>query len=99
MDTLTLVRQLTAARHACPALQRGTFEVLHAQNDLLLYARTHLGSAAYVVMNTATRAQVASLSALPAGTYRDAVSGRTVQVTSGAVLDVPGRTPVVLIRD
>ncbi len=98
MSTLDLIRRLTSARHASPALQRGAFEVLHAGNDLLIYARIRDEHAAYVLMNTATRPQLAPLGGMHAGTYSDAVSGRTVEVKAGGVCELPPRAAMVLTR-
>ncbi|WP_424950148.1 glycoside hydrolase family 13 protein [Deinococcus sp.] len=97
-QTLALIRRLTAARHASPALQRGGFEVLHAQNDLLIYSRVHGESCAYVLMNTAKKSQVAALHDLKPGSYLDALSGQTVAVAEQSVCEVSARGAMVLTR-
>jgi cyclomaltodextrinase / maltogenic alpha-amylase / neopullulanase len=97
-DTLALIRKLTAARHATPALQRGTFKVLQAKDDLLIYARSHNAQSAYVLMNTAKKVQTAMLTGLRAGEYTDALSGQVVKVTEGGKLDIPARRALVLTK-
>ena len=95
-DTLGLIRKLTAARHATPALQRGGFEVLHAHSDLLIYSRVHHESRAYVLMNTALRPQVAALHSLKPGRYTDALSGQVLDIHAGSVWEVAARGALVL---
>ena len=96
-DTLALVRTLTAARHASVALRRGSFQVLHAENDLLIYGRIHGDEVAYVAMNTALEAQSTPLSGLKPGRYRDVLSGRTLTATE--TLELEARMAAVLVED
>lgn len=95
---LDLIRRLTAARHASPALRRGTFEVLHASGDLLAYERCLDADVALVVLNTATHAQNAQLAGLTPGTYRDALSGETYTLNDAHTLALPARSGLVLLR-
>ncbi|GGQ95483.1 glycoside hydrolase family 13 protein [Deinococcus ruber] len=97
-DTLTLIRTLTAARHASKALQRGTFGVLYADHDLLIYSRISGSEAAYVLMNTAQDVQKAPLTGMKPGTFRDVLSGTVLKVTGAGTLDVPARGAVVLVQ-
>ncbi|WP_291424113.1 glycoside hydrolase family 13 protein [Deinococcus sp.] len=96
-DTLNLIRTLTAARHASRALQRGSFEVLHAQAEELVYARKHNSGAAYVAMNTAPEPRELPSRGVQPGRYRDVLSGQTVEVGENTTLPVPGRWAVVLV--
>ncbi len=97
-DTVALVKKLTAVRHATPALQRGDFQVLYAQNDLLIYVRSHGSDRAYVLMNTASESRMAALNGLEIGDYRDALSGQAVTVEASSMLQVAARSAMVLTR-
>ncbi|WP_052195457.1 glycoside hydrolase family 13 protein [Deinococcus radiopugnans] len=97
IDTLELTRKLTAARHASRPLQRGDFEVLHAEGESLLYARCHEGRCAYVALNCAQEPARVPLRGVEAGMYRDVLSGQTYELTEGAELEVAARGGVVLV--
>ncbi|PTA68144.1 glycoside hydrolase family 13 protein [Deinococcus arcticus] len=97
MDTLALTRRLTAARHATPALGRGTFEVTHAQGEGLVYARRHERGDAYVGLNTGLRAAHLPFTGVQPGAYRDVLTGRAVHLTGDTPLGVPARGGLVLV--
>ena len=96
-ETLALTRRLTAARHASRELQRGDFQVTHAQGETLVYARRLDGRAAHVALNTGHQPARLPLGELRPGTYRDALTGRTHALEAGAEVDVPARGAVVLV--
>lgn len=96
-DTLALLRTLTAARHESVALRRGAFQVLHAQGDVLVYARTHEAGNAYVLMNCAGHESNLPVAGVPAGSYRDVLTGARHQLTENGALTVPARGAVVLM--
>ncbi|GAA5502431.1 neopullulanase [Deinococcus xinjiangensis] len=99
METLALIRKLTAARHATPALQRGEFRVLYAQGEHLLFARPHATGDAYVAMNTAHTPAHISAEGVQHGTYRDALSGQTLVLGAETEIEVPARGALVLVRE
>lgn len=94
--TLALTRQLTAARHASPALQRGDFRVLHARGDAVVFVREHAQARAYVALNCADHAARLPVSAAP-GSYRDVLSGQTFTLHEGGEVEVPARGAAVLL--
>ena len=96
-QTLHLIQSLTAVRHASKALRRGTFDVLHAQDDLLAYRRECEGENAYVLMNTAHDARDLSVSGLQSGNYRDALTGHQFVLAETQTFSVPGRGALVLV--
>jgi len=81
---------LIAARNAHPALRRGTRTSLGNSADVYTYRMTGEGDTVYVVLNRGDDAE--SAVGLPAGTYRDVVTGETVT----APAQVPARTGLVL---
>lgn len=96
--TLELVRRLTAARNSSRALQRGTFEVLHAQGEQVSFARRHEGEAAYAAFNCALDAAPVPVPAQP-GRYRDVLTGAVHDLHEGSVLTLPARTGALLLRE
>ncbi|BDP42408.1 alpha-amylase [Deinococcus aetherius] len=97
-QTLDLTRTLTAARHASPALRRGTFQVTHARGDHLAYTREHAEGNAHVALNCAGDCARIPLTDVQPGTYRDVLSGRTLELGGNTEVEVPGRGAVVLVR-
>ena len=98
-QTLYLIQSLTAVRHASKALRRGTFDVLHAQDDLLAYRRECEGENAYVLMNTAHDARDLSVSGLQSGNYRDALTGHQFVLEGTQTFSVRGRGALVLVKE
>ncbi|WP_221088197.1 glycoside hydrolase family 13 protein [Deinococcus aquaedulcis] len=97
LDTLALIRRLTAARHATPALGRGTFEVTHAQGEGLVYARRHERGDAYVGLNAGLKTAHLPFTSVRPGAYRDVLTGREVHLTGDTPLGVPARGALVLV--
>lgn len=96
--TMHLIQKLTAARHASPALRRGSFDVLHVAGEALAYRREYEGDCAYVLMNTGLVGTVVNLAGLQAGRYCDVLSGQVISVTQEQAFSVPERSAVVLVR-
>ncbi|MCP2015787.1 neopullulanase [Deinococcus sp. HSC-46F16] len=96
-ETLGLLRQLTATRHATPALRRGELRFTYAEGEGLVYARELEEQAAYVALNTAQAEARLPLTGVRPGAYRDALSGQTFDLRGDAELNVPARGAVVLV--
>jgi len=86
------IAALAKARHAHPALRRGTRRPLGASTEVLVFEMTAPGDTVYVVLNRSDAPQPAV--GLPAGGYTDATTGQTV---SASAL-VPARTGYLLTR-
>ncbi len=89
-DRLTKLNQIRAAH---PALRRGTRTALGTGSNVMTYKMTSAGDTVYVSINRGDAAQPAT--GLPAGRYRDLVSGTSVT----APLDVAPRTGMVLTAE
>ena len=63
---LTLYRQLIALRRAQPALNRGDYEALESEGDVLAYARKFKGQRVVVLLNFGASAAALSPALLPA---------------------------------
>ena len=82
--TRDLVRTLGKARACSDALRRGTYRMLHVDAEHLVYAReeTAGGQVAVVDVQRATTAPLsASLPGIPAGSWVDVLSGRTLSLS------------------
>ncbi|ADV67746.1 glycoside hydrolase family 13 protein [Deinococcus maricopensis] len=97
-DTLAYTRKLTHARRASAPLRRGDFRVLHAHGDLLAYARTHGGEAAYALINTDAHAHSLTLTNLAPGTYTDVLTGQQYTFAERHTFQVSPRTAIVLTK-
>ncbi|MEF2280362.1 glycoside hydrolase family 13 protein [Deinococcus sp. YIM 134068] len=97
-ETLRLTRTLTAARHASEALRRGSFHVTHAQGDHLVFVRGHEGGNAHVALNCGFDPARLPLADVQPGNYRDALTGRTYELSGQTDIEVPARGAVVLVR-
>ncbi|MGK6307082.1 alpha-amylase family glycosyl hydrolase [Variovorax sp. DT-64] len=64
-STLTLYRRLIALRRAQPALNRGSYEGLESEEDVLAYARTFEGRRVVVVLNFGATAAALPPALLP----------------------------------
>ncbi|OUM00666.1 alpha-amylase family glycosyl hydrolase [Variovorax sp. JS1663] len=64
---LTLYRRLIALRRAQPALNRGDYEALQSETDVLAYARRYEGQRLVVLLNFGTSATAVSPALWPAG--------------------------------
>lgn len=51
------VRRFTALRHAVPALRRGDFRILHAEDQVVVYQRHYEGQTAVVALNAGDKEQ------------------------------------------
>lgn len=98
VQTLELLRKLTAIRKATPALQKGDFQVLHAQNEQVVFVRTHPSGDVYVAMNASENCADLPLPNLEAGTYRDALTDKTYDLKAGDEIHVHKRNAVILSR-
>ncbi|WP_291430061.1 DUF3459 domain-containing protein [Deinococcus sp.] len=96
-QTLALTRALTAARHATPALRRGTFEVTHAQGEGAVFARRHDTGSAHIALNAATHDLHLPFTGVAPGEYREVLTGRTLTLTGDTPLSVPARGALVLV--
>ncbi|MEI6339234.1 MAG: alpha-amylase family glycosyl hydrolase, partial [Verrucomicrobiota bacterium] len=75
-----------AARRAHPALRYGSRRPLVAEGDRYAFVRAHLGDAVLAVWNRGGSDGEFDLSVgpeMPDGSYRDAFSGRTIEVKGG----------------
>lgn len=96
--TLALTRKLTAARRASLPLQRGDFEVLHAQGEQLSFARRHPSGTAYVAFNCAQDAAPVPVAAQP-GRYRDVLTEQVYDLGPDTVLTLPARSAALLLPE
>jgi alpha-glucosidase len=81
---LTLYRQLIALRRAWPALNRGSYESLESEEEVLAYARTFEGQRVVVVLNFGANAAALSPALLPA---RSIVLASTVPTRAERIED------------
>jgi alpha-amylase len=93
-------RRLIATRRRHRALQAGAHQTLHADGDLLVFARAAEGDAVVVAVNRGAGPATAAVPA-PAqwrgGAARDALTGARFETAAGRLaLVVPGRTALVL---
>ncbi|MCW1967790.1 MAG: glycoside hydrolase family 13 protein [Anaerolineae bacterium] len=100
---LAYFKQCVALRNAHPALRTGDFRLLHAEGDVIAYART-LGEAAFVVVLNASYADVTldvPLGAMLGGRYQACFGGDSqVDATAGMLqgIRLAPRTGLVLTR-
>ena len=78
-------RSLLALRRATPALRLGSFEVIHADADVLAFVRRHEGQAVAGLFNLSSRPV-----ALPEGL---AIAGQVLASVNGASLEGAGDLP------
>ncbi len=97
--TLEYLRKLTAARRQNLALQRGTFEVLYAQDEVVAYLRRYQELSVYVLINTALTPQEVSLSGLQAGQYRDALSQHSRPLEAESCFSLEARSAQVWLPE
>jgi len=82
---------LAKARTQHEALRRGTYQQLGVSTDALVFKMSTAGDTVFVALNRGDGAQMAP--GLPAGDYRDAVTGAAVH----APLSLPPRTAMLLV--
>lgn len=82
--------KLIQVRNAHPALRHGTRTTLGSSSDVYTYRMSDGGESVFVALNRGDDAEGAV--GLPAGTYRDLLTGETVT----APLSIPPRTGLVL---
>jgi glycosidase len=102
--TLALSQRLGALRRCLPALRRGVREPLLADRDhaVALHRETAGGAAAALVVLSRDRARAAlTVPGVPAGRYRDALSGATLTVSPGgpAQIDAAPLSPAVYLPE
>ena len=83
-DLFDFYRMLIAIRKASPALRRGDYHTLLADDDrrLFAFARAAEGDAAVVALNAGDLMEVVELD-VPAGTWTDALSGEQYVAANG----------------
>jgi hypothetical protein len=84
--------KLTRIRASHAALRRGQRVSLSVTDDTLAYEMKHESGSVYVVINRADSAQ--RVSGVPAGTYVDQLSGKTL---TEAQLELPPRSSMILV--
>lgn len=92
--TLAHVQALGKARRRHAALRTGTRATIQAAGDYWAYAMKAGGDAVLIVLNrgdAGTRTLAAGAAGLADGTYRDALSGREIQVSGGSAGVAMGR--------
>lgn len=78
------IKRLNLLRRSIPALQKGSMEKLEEQGLGLSFVRAYEPLSSYVVVGLAAReAQNFRVEGVKPGTYRDAVSGRSIEVRGG----------------
>ncbi|MEM1209216.1 MAG: alpha-amylase family glycosyl hydrolase [Planctomycetota bacterium] len=84
-DLLAWYRRMIALRHTEPALRRGAFVPVLADDatGVVAFARELDGRRAYVVLNRSDRASRATLDGVPAGRWVDLVDPRNAEVVIG----------------
>ncbi len=88
IEILEFTKQTIAARKRIPALRRGSFKVLHAQDMTILFERSTDTSRALVALN----AGETSVNLEVDGVYTDALSGSRVE----GKLELPARSGMIL---
>jgi glycosidase len=88
------VSKLGEIRKNHEALRRGSRQTLSVTNDVLAYSMTSGADTVYVVVNRGDTQQ--SASGLPSGSLQELLTGQTV---TGASLQVPARTSMVLVAN
>ncbi|GGX39825.1 alpha-amylase family glycosyl hydrolase [Saccharospirillum salsuginis] len=78
------IQRLNEIRHALPALQKGSMDRVNEWGAGMSFTRTHDGQIAAVGL-AAGSAQSVLITALPNGTYRDAVTGDSRTVSDGTL--------------
>jgi alpha-glucosidase len=94
---LTLYRRLIALRRAQPALNRGSYEGLESEEDVLAYARTFEGQRVVVVLNFGAAAAAFRPALLPPGSIvlASTVPTRAERIESGRLVLAPYEGVVV----
>jgi glycosidase len=98
------IQRLNQIRRAVPALQKAAMSRVAESGNGLLFVRDYQDGQSYAVVGLAASAQGFTITGIRNGTYRDAVTGRVVAVSSGTlsftvnassagiyVLDGPGK--------
>jgi len=84
-DLYQHIRRLNQIRQAVPALQKGQMEQVNEWGSGMSFVRNFNQGEAYALVGLATGgAQTASFSGIPNGTYRDAVTGSTLNVSNNS---------------
>jgi len=79
------------------ALQKGTYREISVTNTLFAFEREFFGSRTLVLSNCADYDQQWQFQTVPGGTWRNLVTGETVQLGMGAVT-VPANTTAIYAR-
>lgn len=98
-DLLAHYGHMIALRHRLPALQRGAYRTLLADDarDLFAFERTLDAQRVVVVFNNSTEPAAHSLAGFADGTYREEISGTEHTARDGKLtLTIPAKWAVVL---
>lgn len=95
------IKRLNQIRAASHALSRGVMAKYGESESAFWAVRDYDSGEAYAVIGVSQRGDTMSVPGIRGGTYRDAVSGRAVQVPEGGTLtfQVPGGSAGVYIKD
>jgi len=80
------IKRLNQIRHAVPALQMGVMDKVNEWGSGMSFVRNYNNQESYAVVGLATGSgQSISVSGVPNGAYRDAVTGNTINVGNGTL--------------
>ncbi len=80
---------LNRLRKSSPALQKGKQNWLQAGQDTAIFTRVYGRHTAIVALNKGSSAVVQTLTKVPRGRFRDAVTGEPVEIKAALRLEVP----------
>ncbi len=83
------LQKLNAIRRASTALQKGAQTKLYASKDQYAFRREYQGQKAFVFLNKDSNTAAMSAKGVPAGTYTELYTGRTVSISGRASIEVP----------
>lgn len=80
------IKRLNLIRNSVPALQKGNMEKVNEWGSGMQFVRNYNNGSSYAVVGLASGGgQNISVSGVKNGTYRDAVTGNTINVTNGNI--------------
>jgi len=79
------IKRLNQIRTSIPALQMGQMESVNEWGSGMSFVRNYNNAESYAVVGLATGGQNISVSGIPNGTYRDAVTGHSINVSNGSI--------------
>jgi len=86
------IQSFIALRHASPALRRGDFSILHADDDVVVYQRRHQTKAAVVAFNVSSEKRSFHCPRDFAGQLPERLVNSGVSLTAGKSFDINGRS-------